>query len=400
MASRAQTGQANTRSGPSAAVDPVAGLQQGLEFGKLKLARDPNGYGYLPSLLKALDLPVDSQVLVFTKSSLQFREIGPQTPRAIYFNDDTALGAVQGGELFEIITADARGRVAFYSMQQNAEPKVELERPRCLMCHGAIGPAAGMIVANTIPQEDGTPEVVRLDRVFELTDSTTPFEKRWGGWYVTGLHGDIRHKGNVTLDAAHQYRLDPVAGQNVTDIASRFDATRYLAPTSDIVALMTLEHQIGVMNRVWTIEAMLDAQESAGQLTPPAGLDRLIEDLVRYMVGVDDAPLTSPVKGVSNFTQTFAARSPRDAQGRSLREFDLQTRLFRYPLSYMIYSRAFNGLPTEQRNQVYRRLFEVLSGQDRSPEFARLSPEARAAAMAILRSTKPDLPAYWRGPQA
>ncbi len=102
------------------------------------------------------------------------------------------------------------------------------------------------------------------------------------------------------------------------------------------------------------------------------------------------------MKGASTFTETFPKRGPRDKQGRSLRDFDLKTRLFRYPLSYMIYSPAFDGLPEKVRDRVYQRLYEILTGQDNAKTFANLTPETRRAILEIVTATKRGLPDYWR----
>ena len=99
--------------------------------------------------------------------------------------------------------------------------------------------------------------------------------------------------------------------------------------------------------------------------------------------------------GTSNFAKEFAARGPFDSRGRSLREFDLKTRMFRYPMSYTIYTKAFDGLPAEAKDRVYLRLWEVLSGKDDSKEFAHLSSMDRKSILEILRETKSDLPTYW-----
>jgi hypothetical protein len=380
--------------------DPVQALQDALQSGKVKLQQGPGPWGYLPSLLKALNIPVDSQVLVFSKTSLQVDQIGPKTPRAIYFNDDVAVGGVQGGRLSEILTTGPNGLAIFYSLPTSpSEPPIpEHEGDLCYQCHATVNTwAAGGIVANVIPQDDGAPLFITADRLFDITDSTTPFDQRWGGWYVTGRHGALRHNGNVRLAPDALGDLDPKAGQNITDLSPLFDVKPYLAPTSDIVALMTLEHQIGAMNRIWTLQAKANALHGQGaQTSTPADVDASIEDLVAYLVGAHEAPLPSPVTGVSTFTQTFPKRGPWDAKGRSLRDFDLKTRLFRYPLSYTIYGRAFNSLAPPLRARVYQRLFEVLTGADHSPAFARLTAEDRRAALDILIATKPDLPAYWR----
>jgi hypothetical protein len=365
---------------PPSRPDPIEALQQLLAKGERTLAYGDKGY--LPAVLDALDIRTDSQVLVFSKTSLQFLKIGPRTPRALYFNDDTTVGSVQGGRVIEIATTGANG-VAFYSLDvtKTVQPKFAGESGACLGCHASTGQAApGMIVANFVTAADGTPLFIPPDHMFDVTDSTTPFDRRWGGWYVTGQHGLMHHNGNVHLEREGTAQLDPIAGLNLTDLSSKFDVDRYLAPTSDIVALMTFEHQVGALNRIWSL------QRDGGD----------IENLVAYMVGVDEAPLPSPVTGVSSFTTTFTARGPFDDHGRSLRDFDLKSRLFRYPLSYTIYSRAFDNLDPNVRDRIYQRLFEILSGQDKSGKYAKLTREGRRAALEIVAATKPDVPDYWR----
>ncbi len=373
--------------------DAVQALQERIAAGRLSLASGPAGY--LPGVLAALDIPVDSQILVFSKTSLQFHEISPKTPRALYFNDDTVVGFVQGGDLIEITTTGADGRIAFYTLQSpaaGAPLRVNREGPVCLACHAAADPwAPGLLVANVIPMEDGTPLFVDATRLFQVTDSTTSFRERWGGWYVTGRHGALRHNGNVQITDQSAMDGDLTGGGNVTDLAGRFDTSAYLAPTSDIVALMTFEHQLGVSNRIWRLHAQARGLAGQGRSASAAELDATIEALAGYMLGAGEAPLDGPVTGVSGFTESFAARGPRDPRGRSLRDFDLQTRLFRYPVSFMVYSRVFDGLPPELRGRLARRMVEVLEGRDRSARFAHITPEAGRAALEILAATKPAL---------
>jgi hypothetical protein len=114
------------------------------------------------------------------------------------------------------------------------------------------------------------------------------------------------------------------------------------------------------------------------------------------MLFADEAKMSDPIVGSSSFMKTFPLRGPRDSQGRSLRDFDLQKRMFRYPLSYMIYSETFDGMPDLVREQVYRKLYEVLTGRDTNPKYARLSAEDRRNVREILLETKPGLPSYWR----
>jgi hypothetical protein len=117
-------------------------------------------------------------------------------------------------------------------------------------------------------------------------------------------------------------------------------------------------------------------------------LDRDIEELVAYMLFSGEARLPQPIEGVSTFTLAFSARGPRDKKGRSLRDFDLRTRLFRYPLSYMIYSEAFEALPASVRQRIYNRLDEVLTGKERGTKYGHLSGADRQAIREILGDTK------------
>jgi hypothetical protein len=98
----------------------------------------------------------------------------------------------------------------------------------------------------------------------------------------------------------------------------------------------------------------------------------------------------------SAFARDFAKRGERDSKGRSLRDFDLTDRTFRYPASYLIYSEAFDAIPDPARGYIYHRLLQILSGEDQNPDFAHLSPTDRQAILSILLETKPGLPAEWR----
>jgi len=383
--------------------DPFARLDKQLESGEAKLDYASNGWGYLPALLKQLGVNADSQVLVFSKTSIQVSHISPRTPRAIYFNDDVAVGYVQNGEELEFSALDPERGVFFYTLDaaKSGQPGFA-RRDDCLRCH--LGPVTlgvpGIMISSVHPR---SAEPRDAHGSAFVTDHRTSFAERWGGWYVTGTHGSQRHLGN---NVALINPLNPggPAGegtQNITILASMFDTSKYLAPTSDIVALMTLEHQTRMTNLMTRVgwDARIALHDGANGKEPDDAilkqLEPEIEEMVGYMLFVDEAPLAAPVAGVSSFSKTFPQRGPRDPLGRSLRDFDLHARLFRYPLSYMIYSAAFDGLPDLVRERVYRRLYEVLTGKDQSKKFASLSAEDGRAVLEILRQTKPGLPAYW-----
>jgi hypothetical protein len=378
--------------------DSIARLQQKMDSGDVKLEFDAK-WGYLPSLLKHLGINIDSQMLVFSKTSFQGPKISPKKPRALYFNDNVAVGFVQDGDLMEFAATDPKQGVIFYTMDREKTDKPSFLRrtDQCISCH--LIPAAlnvpGLLVTSVIPGPDGSP---RFAAAGVIVDSRTPLDQRWGGWYVTGTSGGLQHRGNAIAPSPDQPdALDLRGTQNLTSLAGRVDTTRYLAPTSDLVALMTLEHQTRVTNLLTRLGWETRIAIEAGKLKESRDrLDFVTGELASYMLFADEARMREPMTGVSTFTKTFPERGPRDKQGRSLRDFDLQTRLFRYPLSYMIYDPLFDALPDVAKEQVYRRLFDVLTGKDSSDRYARLSAQDRRAILEILRDTKPGLPGYWR----
>ena len=372
--------------------DPVGRLNKKLDSGEWKLKYDPKR-GYLPDLLKRLNINTDSQVLVFTKTSFQAPRISPATPRALYFTDDVYIGSVQDGEVLEIMSLDPKQGMQFYTLDVHAtqQPSFLRRDMVCLQCHMSPGTlnVPGLLISSSYASADGTPAFRGAQ---DITDHRTPLEDRWGGWYVTGSAGRLYHRGNaVALDSRQPKEL------NLTNLEKKFDTSPYLESTSDIVALMTLEHQTrmtDLMTRFgWEARvAMADGTLDAFQKRLKFGVD----EMVTYMLFADEAKIRDPIAGNSTFTKTFPQRGPRDKKGRSLRDFDLQTRLFRYPLSYMIYSEAFDSMPDLVRERVYQKLYDVLTGKDTGAKFARLSPEDRRNVREILLDTKPGLPGYWR----
>ncbi len=372
--------------------DPVERLEKRLESGQAKLEYAPNGTGYLASILRELGINVDSQTLVFSRTSIQLAHITPRTPRAIYFNDEVSVGFVQNGDVLELTSLDPKLGIILYTLDTEKVEKPQFSRrDDCLKCHQ--GPVTlgvpGLLVSSVHPRGN---EAGEGHGSAYMTDHRTEIEERWGGWYVTGTTGMQKHYGN-NPNLADPLQPGPPAGagsQNVTSLDGFFNTSRYLAPTSDLVALMTLEHQTRMTNLITRIgwDARIDPKNPK--------LNSEIEEMLGYMLFTDEAPLKSPVTGVSTFTKTFPERGPRDKQGRSLRDFDLKTRLFRYPLSYMIYSPAFDNLPEAARDRVYQRLHEIFSGKDQGKRFAKLSTDERRAVLEIVRDTKPALPNYWK----
>ena len=377
--------------------DALTRLAEQLERGDVTLEyRD--GVGYLPSLLEHLDVNVDSQTLVFSKTSFQQAIINPKNPRALYFNDQVSVGVVPGGDVYELLALEPSHGMVFYTLsaERTDGPQLRRRGTECFFCH-AMGNrgAPSLVVASVIPDAAGVPAYVST--FIGTIDHREPFEQRWGGWYVTGTHGSQKHRGNaVASDPFRPLDLEETGTQNLTTLAGKVDTSKYLADTSDIVALMTLEHQVGAANRMNSITFQYNRLRRDGMNDADwMQIDGEIDDLTGYMLFVDEARLAAPVKGTSTFTKTFTERGPRDSRGRSLRDFDLQTRLFRYPLSYMIYSDLFDGLPTPIRDRVYRRLYQVIIGTERGEKYAVLSRSDCQAILEIVIGTKSNLPRYW-----
>jgi hypothetical protein len=381
--------------------DPVTRLAKQLQSGTVKLESRGDASGYLATLLEHLGIKIDSQALVFSKTSFQAPTISPSNPRAIYFSDDVAVGYVRGGEGFEVAGTDSKQGTVFYTfnIDKSGVPSLT-RRDVCLKCHQ--GPATlgvpGIFVGSVFPSPLGAPQ---RDGAI-ITDQRTAFKDRWGGWYVNAKRGEQLDRANaVASNPAEPDVLDTDGKQNLTNLIGRFTPGGYLTTVSDIVALMTFEHQTEMTNYLtrvgWEARVIQHEAQQSSQPDDPnrLQLDADIEALVTYMLFVDEVPLKEPIEGVSTFTKTFPERGPRDSKGRSLRDFDLQKRLFRYPLSYLIYSPQFDALPDNIRERIYQRLYDILSGQDQATKFANLSADDRRAILEILRDTKPSLPAYW-----
>jgi hypothetical protein len=387
--------------------DPIARLQARLDAGAVTLAHD-SVLGYLPALLKALDIPVSSQVLVFSRTSLQTDRIAPWSPRALYFNDDVYVGYVLESPFLEIGSVDPAKGGVFYTLPQEPRPRAAFQRETttCLMCHSsrsATGGVPGFMVLSTAADRHGYP----ITGVHEgSTSDVTPVAQRFGGYYVTGTGP---HAGNVyapllghevhdkpAFRARFRLQFERADSNARTSLAGLFDTTAYLHGQSDVVALMVLTHQTVVHNLIMAVheaarEAIMEAAIGAvrtdslqAPVTPR--LRGAVDNLARALLFVKEARLTAPLRGTTRFAQDFAQRGVRDRAGRSLRDFDLTQRLFKHPASFLIYSEAFDALPRMARRAVYARLADILEGREPSD----LSATERQAVTEILRETKPE----------
>ncbi|MDP7277289.1 MAG: hypothetical protein QF363_17550 [Planctomycetaceae bacterium] len=382
----------------------ISNLQRLINQDKSRLSWSDR-HGYLPALLTALDIPVSSQVLVFSKTSVQVRYISPRRPRAIYFNDDTYVAWVQQGDMLEIIAMDPQLGGVFYTLPQSPskQPQFRRDRGQCLLCHAnrRTRDVPGPVVRSLYTAPSGQPHFGA--RTF-VTDHTSPFSQRWGGYYVTGTHGSMRHMGNtvIPLDESTQ-NFDYQSGANLTRLDGLIDTDDYLSPHSDVVALMVLEHQSRMHNLITRAHFETDTVNHYDRLynkalDRPKGfrsdiskrrIARVADDLLRYMLFVDEFTLKSPIQGTSKFSREFSRRGRRDKRGRSLRQLDLKRRLFRFPCSFLVESTTFAQLPDAVREQVVRRLKTILKDKTPDDDFARLSAEDRTAILEILEATRP-----------
>jgi hypothetical protein len=334
--------------------DVATRLDQQLADGSKRLQFDA-ARGYLPSILQALSIPIESQVAVFSQTSLQAKLISAHHPRALYFNDHVAVGWVPNADELEIAAQDPIQGAVFYRLEQKESQTPRLERSReCLRCHVAWETLAvpGFMVISTGPDDAAgyaTGGVV---------DGRDEIGTRWGKWYITGPHIPKAGLGTAITSAPW--------------LNSAFDANTYLSPHSDVVALMVLEHQTRAMNLITYLgwETRIGASD--------ARLDTIVDGFVNYFAFVDEAALPGRFDGSSGFAARFQSDGRRDGRGRSLRELELNTRLMKYRCSYMIDSAAFDALPERARQKVAARMTTVL--RDRDP-----------AALEILKSIKPDL---------
>jgi hypothetical protein len=237
--------------------------------------------------------------------------------------------------------------------------------------------------------------VVDLQTGTSQVDHRTPFNERWGGWYVTGTHGGMTHRGNLMgAKAFRTAEKQPNFRGNITELTQFIEASKYPRNQSDIVSLMVLEHETHMHNFIARLN--YEAEIALQQYGKIDHLKSKVDSFLQYALFVEEAPITNSVKGSQEFVKEFESRGPVDSKGRSLRQFDLNTRLFKYPCSFLVYSEQFDALPPQIKEMIYKRLFEVLTGADNSEKFQAVAPSDRKAILEILQETKKDLPDYWR----
>lgn len=362
--------------------------------------------GYLDAVLKELEIVIESQALVYSKTSLQLRPITPSNPRALYFNDEAYVGWVPGGDKLELIATDTKLGSVFYTIDQKKVSHVLIQRDRgeCLQCHAnrRTHEVPGPLVRSLYTSASGQP-VYNFGNF--LSDHTSPLKQRWGGYYVTGTHGNMMHMGNLFVSRdTNLDELDYAQGANRLVLAKHVNQAKYPTDSSDIVALMVLEHQTQMQNLITKAiyeERRADHYDATFKIGDDTGSDftkrrisRSVEELLAYMFFVDEFQLTSPVTGTSRFSRDFTRRQPQNSDGLSLYQFDLNTRMFKFPLSYMIYSTTFNALGPKTTKLLHQRIQEIL-GEDMTEDdrirYRHLTDELKQQIIRILVDTHPTL---------
>ena len=372
--------------------DRVAALNRALAQRERTLARDPRT-GYLRAVLEALDVPPESQLLVFSKTGVQRAYTSPQHPRALFFDRSVAIGYVPGAPMLEVAAHDPQQGVVFYTLDQAADAPIFRRATGCLSCHVSASTlnVPGIIARSNTVGDDGNvmPQLGTYD-----VDHRTPHPDRWGGWFVTSEEGPApysqrAHAGNITFSGRGN-----TSNQVFVEWMTSAPETRgYLSPFSDISSLLVFDHQMHAINLLTRLnwEARVASAEGRAAASD-AAVRGLAGELAEYLLFTGEAPPSAPLTPIAAFARHLEATTPKDRRGRSFAQLDLVNRLLRYPCSYMIYSEAFDALPAPVKAAVYARMVEILSAAASPTDYRALKPEDRIAILEILRDTKPDFP--------
>ena len=375
--------------------DRLTRLMAQVDAGEVTLEHDAEGRGYLDALLEALEINPASQVLVFSKTALKTRFVTAATPRALYFNDDIYIGFIQNSRSVEIAAMDPVVGPVFFDFSQRADQPIDSEREmsRCLRCHDTYSMTGGgvprFLLSSVLANPEGN---IVTHEISIITDTSTPLNRRWGGMYVTGTHGSQEIMGNFVIDdVAKLTNIDLKPNGNKADLYGYVDTSPYISSGSDIVALLVLEHQVEFQNRLTRLSFESRTRLHSNGSIAEEEMASLTQPLLESMFMLNETPLTDMVSGDPSYRDYFQALGPFADDGRSLRELDLQARTFKYPVSYLVYSDAFNALPSEVKIYLYGRIRQILEGSDQDPAFSKLDRESLVAASAILRDTKPEI---------
>jgi len=369
--------------------DQFARFKADLDAGRAKLDASDE-LALLRSVLKGLEIPVTSQMLVTSATSFQKTIISPRRPRALYFNDDTYVGFVPGGQI-EVISIDPARGAMFYIFGRSEAGKVPRIRrsENCLTCHATpeMGEVPQLVIESVVPGITGGGE-----KAFRrgLSGHSVPFEDRFGGWLLTDASEFPQHWANVLIEwTSKGIQEKPMKPGQL------FKLNRYPVPTSELLPQLLHEHQVGFVNRAveatYRTRTLLHDRSGGDEAIVPE-LEAMARELVRYLLFADEVPLPAGgITGSEAFRTEFLAHRRVASNGRSLRDLDLKTRLLRHRCSYMIESAAFAGLPPQLRQYVDRELERALDPSTKSEDYDYLPAEEKQVIRTILKETLPPL---------
>ncbi len=382
----------------TASSDPLAKMEAELAAGRVKITGN-TPLERLRFVLHLLNVPEESQILVFSKTSKQNPLINPSNPRSLFFNENFYVGYVPGGNM-EAIAHDPLLGSVYYLIEpgsDNGPMKITRDTSDCLSCHGTARTESvpGVLVRSVFPDAEGKP---LLSLGTFQSDLSSAIRERWGGYYVTG-QSSLPHLGNRTYEET-AVREFPANSPEMRTLESKIDVSKYPRPTSDIVALMVLEHQCKVHNtlvaaamnyrRIQWLQKSLDpsADPDAGAAGKHA--DDSARKIVDLLLFENEAELgENGIEGDPAFQEAFGRRFPKTKDGRSLADFQLNDRLFKYRCSYMVYSKTFESLPARIKSAVIRRLHEVLENDPDEDSQPRMKASERRKIVEILKETLP-----------
>ncbi|MFT3990808.1 MAG: hypothetical protein QM680_05305 [Luteolibacter sp.] len=345
----------------------------------------------LQTVLRELDVPVESQIMVFSKTSMQGSLINPRNPRVLYFSDSVYVGWVPGG-LIEVAAMDAELGPVYYTLDpQDARDarRAFVRETSCLRCHGENegDEIPALLASSVLTTKEG--EVIEGQGSKPMNESM-PFKQRWGGWFVTGYTGAEDHLGN-----AHAQNPRP------SDVSEFFDTSKYLVPTSDIRALLVFEHQASMHNVLTRSShrarrALMSAQAPLDDHTR-AILAEVAQEIVDHLLFKDAAPLPRGIETNADFQRAFTMEAPRDGKGCSLKDFSNKGRLFENRCSFLIYSESFAALPFQLKSVVFEQLRAALDVSTPNGRYGYLERDEREKIVMILAGTLPEDQSFFRG---
>lgn len=377
--------------------DPMTRLLQRIESGEAEPLDGLKGQQLLNRLLKELDIPVESQVMVWSRTSLQKDAVSRENPRAMYFNEDTYLGFIPGARI-EIASTDPKlGSVFYFERPLNQTEGAMFTRARnCIGCHaGSATNFLPGLLGRSVYQDENERRIGSIN-TFERVGHEVALHDRWGGWYVTGGHPELRHMGNaVAFRGKGGAYLERDKWNNMKTLEEFFDVKKYPLPTSDMVALLVLDHQISMEFELMEAHYRYRQGLADGFKSFDRNMDKVAATVVDYLLFKTEAELAGKkIEGDEAFRRVFLSRATTDDKGRSLRDLNLSDRIFEHRCSFMIHSPAFLGLPQGLKEKIYKRLVEVLEPADPAEGYAYFAPGERKAILEILQATVDGFPGH------